>query len=143
MNVESILRQKGNRVVTIAPGAHLTDAVAALRQNKVGALVVSHDGTGVEGILSERDIINSLAEHGAAALDLTVADTMSRNVITCRRGDTIADLAALMTERRIRHLPVVEDRHLVGIVSIGDVVKQRIDEVEGEATSMREFIASA
>jgi CBS domain-containing protein len=130
-------------VVTIAPGAHLADAVTALRRNKVGALVVSHDGTGVEGILSERDIINSLAEHGAAALDLTVADTMSRNVITCRRGDAIADLAALMTERRIRHLPVVEDRHLVGIVSIGDVVKQRIDEVEDEASSMREFIASA
>ena len=143
MNVESILRNKGMRVTTIAPEARIADAVAALHRNKIGALVVSRDGTDIEGILSERDIVTAIADNGARALDLTVADTMSRNVITCRRGDTIADLAALMTERRIRHLPVVEDRHLVGIVSIGDVVKHRIDEVENEASSMREFIASA
>jgi CBS domain-containing protein len=143
MNVESILRNKGARVTTIAPEARIADAVATLHGNKIGALVVSRDGSDAEGILSERDIVGALADHGARALDLPVAEVMSRHVITCRRDDTIADLAALMTERRIRHLPVVEDGKLVGIVSIGDVVKQRIDEVEGEASSMREFIASA
>ena len=143
MNVESILRNKGTRVTTIAPEARIVDAVAALRRNKIGALVVSRDGADVEGILSERDIVTAIAENGARALDLPVAEVMSRHVVTCRRDDAVADLAALMTERRIRHLPVVEDGKLVGIVSIGDVVKHRIDEVEGEASSMREFIASA
>jgi CBS domain-containing protein len=143
MNVESILRNKGTRVTTIAPDARIVDAVAALHRHKIGALVVSRDDTDVEGILSERDIVDAIADHGARALDLPVAEVMSRHVITCRRDDTIAELAAQMTERRIRHLPVLEDRKLVGIISIGDVVKNRIDEVEYEASSMREFIASA
>ncbi|HLI23130.1 MAG TPA: CBS domain-containing protein [Stellaceae bacterium] len=143
MHVESILRNKGRKVTTIASEARIATAVAMLRRHAIGALVVSRDGAAVEGILSERDIVIALADHGAAALDLTVRDLMSREVITCRRDDAIADLAALMTERRIRHLPVVDRGTLAGIVSIGDVVKHRIDEVEGEASSMREFIASA
>jgi CBS domain-containing protein len=130
-------------VTTIAPDASIATAVALLRRHAIGALVVSRDGVAVDGILSERDIVIALADHGAAALDLSVAKLMSRDVITCGRDDAIADLAALMTERRIRHLPVVDRGALVGIVSIGDVVKSRIDEVEGEASSMREFIASA
>lgn len=143
MKVESILRNKGRDVTTVAPEARIATAVALLRRHMIGALVVSRDGVAIDGILSERDIVIALADHGAAALDLTVGEIMSREVVTCRREDAIADLAALMTERRIRHLPVVDRGNLAGIVSIGDVVKHRIDEVEGEASSMREFIASA
>ena len=143
MHVESILRNKGRNVATIAPEARIATAVALLRRHAIGALVVSCDGVAVDGILSERDIVIALADHGAATLDLAVRDLMSREVITCKPGDAVADLAALMTERRIRHLPVIDRGALAGIVSIGDVVKQRIDEVEGEASSMREFIASA
>src|SRR6185437_15441735 len=131
MNVEAILRNKGRSVTTIAPEARIATAVALLRRHAVGALVVSRDGASIDGIISERDIVTALA------------DLMSRRVITCRRDDAVADLAALMTERRIRHLPVIDRGALAGIVSIGDVVKHRIDEVEGEASSMREFIASA
>ena len=143
MHVETILRNKGRNVATIGPEASIATAVALLRRHAIGALVVSRDGVAVEGILSERDIVIALADHGAATLDLAVRDLMSREVITCRPSDAIADLAALMTERRIRHLPVIDRGALAGIVSIGDVVKQRIDEVEGEASSMREFIAGA
>jgi len=137
MNVEAILRNKGRSVTTIAPEARIATAVALLRRHAVGALVVSRDGAAVDGILSERDIVTALADHSAATLELTVADLMSRHVITCRREDSVADLAALMTDKRIRHLPVVDRGVLAGIVSIGDVVKHRIDEVEGEASSMR------
>jgi CBS domain-containing protein len=143
MKVESILSSKGRNVTTIAPDVRIATAVALLRRHAIGALVVSRDGAAIDGILSERDIVIALADHGAATLDLRVDALMSREVITCRRDDAVADLAALMTERRIRHLPVVDRGALAGIVSIGDVVKHRIDEVEGEASSMREFIASA
>src|ERR1700734_3877056 len=118
MHVESILLNKGRSVTTIAPDVSIATAVALLRRHAIGALVVSRDGIAVEGILSERDIVAALADHGAAALDLSVAKLMSRDVITCGRDDAIADLAALMTERRIRHLPVVDRGALAGIVSI-------------------------
>ena len=143
MNVEAILRNKGRSATTIAPEARIATAVALLRRHAVGALIVSRDSAAVDGIISERDIVRALADHGAATLELTVADLMSRHVITCRREDSVADLAALMTDKRIRHLPVIDRGALAGIVSIGDVVKHRIDEVEGEASSMREFIANA
>jgi CBS domain-containing protein len=143
MNVESILRNKGRTVATIVPDASIAAATAKLRQHGIGALVVSGDGAAIAGIVSERDIVAALADHGAAALAMRVSEIMSRQVVTCRNEDLVADLAALMTERRIRHLPVVENGKLAGIVSIGDVVKHRIDEVVEEAVSMREFIASA
>jgi len=143
MNVEAILRNKGRSVVTVAPEARIAAAVALLRRHQIGALVVSTDGNSVDGILSERDIVHALADQGGKTLELEVAQLMSRRVITCKLGDSIADLMALMTDRRIRHLPVVEAGALAGMVSIGDVVKNRIDEVESEATSMREFIAGA
>jgi len=117
MNVEAILRNKGRSVTTIAPEARIATAVALLRRHAVGALVVSRDSVAVEGIISERDIVTALADHGAAALELVVADLMSRRVITCRRDDAVADLAALMTERRIRHLPVIDRGALAGIVT--------------------------
>ena len=143
MNVEAILRSKGRHVATIEPEATIADAATQLRRLGIGALVVSGWGMPIAGIVSERDIVSALAEHGAAVLSMQVAAIMTRNTITCRREDMVADLAALMTERRIRHLPVMDGGKLAGIVSIGDVVKQRIDDVVSEASSMRELIASA
>jgi CBS domain-containing protein len=104
---------------------------------------VSEDGTGVDGILSERDIVRSLAEHGTALLSLPVEDLMTRRVITCGPEDTVEELMSLMTERRIRHLPVLDGGRLCGLVSIGDIVKNRLEEVEYEATSLRSFIAGS
>ncbi len=143
MNVEAILKGKGRAVATVAPEASIADAVALLRKKGIGALVVSRDGSDVAGILSERDIVHALAERGARMLELQVSALMTRHVFTCEPGDKIAELMAQMTERRIRHLPVVEDGKLAGIVSIGDVVKNRVDEVEEEASSLRQFITSA
>jgi CBS domain-containing protein len=143
MNVESILRNKGGNVITVRPEVKVVAAIALLRRHGIGALVVSKDGASVDGILSERDIVHALADHGEQALGREVAQLMVRRVVTCKPGDTVADLMALMTERRIRHLPVVEGGVLTGIISIGDVVKNRLDEVESEATSMREFITGA
>jgi CBS domain-containing protein len=143
MNVEAILAGKGRSVMTIAPEASIGDAVDLLRRKGIGALVVSSDGAAVAGILSERDIVHALAERGARLLELQVSALMTRHVFTCKPGDSIAELMAEMTERRIRHLPVVENGRLAGIVSIGDVVKNRLDEIEAEASSLRQFITSA
>jgi CBS domain-containing protein len=140
MNVESILRNKGRSVVTVAPETKAAAAVDLLQRHQIGALVVSRDGKTVDGVVSERDIVHALADYAGKALDLDVAQLMSRPVVTCKLDDTVADLMALMTARRIRHLPVLERGILAGIISIGDVVKNRLDEVESEASSMREFI---
>jgi len=141
MNVETILRNKGNRVTTIRSDATIADAVEALRRHGIGALVVSNDGAGVDGILSERDVVASLADDGAMLLSRPVAEVMTRAVLTCEPQDTVAELMAEMTNRRIRHFPVVENGKLCGIISIGDVVKSRLDEMEFEASSLRSFIA--
>ncbi|HEX3884710.1 MAG TPA: CBS domain-containing protein [Stellaceae bacterium] len=141
MNVEKILRDKGRRVATIRSDAPLADAVETLRQYGIGALVVSDDGTGVDGILSERDIVFALARYGTELIELTVADIMTRSVVTCAPDDRIAELMAEMTNRRVRHFPVVRNGRLCGIVSIGDLVKSRLDEIEYEASSLRSFIA--
>jgi CBS domain-containing protein len=143
MNVETILRTKGSGVATIRPNATVGAAVKELIDRNIGALVVSSDGDTVDGIISERDIVHGLAEHGAALLSLTVAEMMTRRVVTCELSDSVDQLMAEMTNRRIRHFPVVQDGRLRGIVSIGDVVKNRLDEVEYEARSLRSFIAGA
>jgi CBS domain-containing protein len=143
MNVETILRNKGSRVATIRPEATIADAVGLLNRERIGALVVSVDGASVDGVLSERDVVIALARDGAALLGCTVDEVMTRNVITCGPSDTVGELMAEMTNRRIRHLPVVRDGRLCGIVSIGDLVKNRLDEVEFEASSLRSFIAGA
>jgi CBS domain-containing protein len=143
MNVEAILRSKGRQVATIAPGATVAAAVRELTGRGIGALIVSSDGVEVEGIISERDIVRGLTEHGAELLSRSVAELMTRRVYNCAPEDSVADLMAQMTDRRIRHLPVVRDGRLCGIISIGDVVKNRLDEVEFEASSLRSFIASA
>ena len=143
MNVETILRGKGQTVATIRPDETVAAVVERLVSQNIGALVVSANGATVDGIISERDIVHGLADRGAGLMSLKVADVMTRNVITCDLADTVDQLMAEMTNRRIRHFPVVEDGRLCGIVSIGDVVKSRLDEVEYEARSLRSFIAGA
>ena len=142
MNVDTILRNKGNAVETARPDWSVVQMCQHLDELGVGALVVSSDGQHVVGIVSERDVINHIANEGAAVLDRPVSDIMIHNVVTCTRADDIAHLMETMTERRIRHLPVVENVALVGIVSIGDVVKHRIQESEYEAKALREYITT-
>ena len=143
MNVETILRTKGRAVTTIRLGETVGAAIEMLVSRNIGALVASEDSEKVEGIISERDIVNALARHGAGLLSLTVAQVMTRPVVTCDPAESVGELMAEMTNRRIRHLPVVQDGRLCGIVSIGDLVKNRLDEIEYEASSLRSFIAGA
>jgi len=143
MTVETILRNKGNWVATIRPDATVAEAVEMLNRERIGALVVSDDGEGVDGILSERDIVIALGGHEDDLLSRPVGEIMTRTVITCDPTDSVGELMAEMTNRRIRHFPVVANGRLCGIVSIGDLVKSRLDEIEFEANSMRSFIAGA
>lgn len=140
MNVKKILARKGTDVVTITPSATLGDATASLRDHGLGALVVSTDGARIDGILSERDVVRALAAHGASTLGRTVSSAMSDEVITCDPMDTVDELMAMMTERRIRHLPVVQDGTLAGIISIGDVVKGRLGQLEQENDQLYDYI---
>ncbi len=144
MTVGRILQAKGRAVVTIAPEASLREAAVLLRDRRIGALVVSAGAGRIDGILSERDLVHRLAEHGPAVLDAPVESVMTRQVSTCRDADTLSELMTAMTRGRVRHLPVVDDAgRLAGMISIGDVVKARLDEIEAEAESLREYIASA
>jgi len=142
MNVAAILRNKGNAIETVRPDRSVLQACARLTELGIGALVVSTDGHRVDGIISERDVIRHLARAGADILDLSVADIMIREVVTCTSEDNIAHLMETMTDHRIRHLPVVEDGALIGLVSIGDVVKHRIRETEQEAEALKAYIAT-
>jgi CBS domain-containing protein len=141
MNVETILKTKGATVVTVGPDENITYALSLIERHNIGALIVCTDPDHVLGILSERDIVRALAAHGRTFLDHKVGEIMTREVYVCEPDDTVADLMAQMTDRRIRHLPVVVAGQLRGIVSIGDLVKNRIDEVESEKDAMREYIA--
>ncbi len=143
MSVESILRTKGSRVVTIVPGETVARAAALLARENIGAVVVSADGRRVAGILSERDIVQGLAREGATLMDRKVEAVMTREVHCCAPGDPLDRLMAQMTDRRIRHLPVMVDGRLEGIVSIGDVVKARLGEIEHETEALREYIVQA
>ena len=141
MNVQSILAAKGNAVAKIAATSTLSEAVAALRDHGIGALVVSADGNSIDGILSERDVVRSIASHGDDTMHLTVGSAMSSNVITCAPADSIDTLMEMMTERRIRHLPVLAlDGAIAGIISIGDVVKYRLVELEHENSQLHDYI---
>jgi len=143
MNVEGILRAKGARVATIHPDATVADLVRALREERIGAMVVSDDGHHVDGIVSERDVVRALAERGPAVVGARVSKIMTTPVTTCSPSDPVKTLMELMTRHRIRHLPVVERNVLAGIVSIGDVVKNRLDEMETEASVLREAYLGA
>ena len=138
MTVAAILKEKGYGVVTTPPDTTLSTAVWEIRTRGIGALVVSGDGSGVLGLISERDIVHALAEHGAALLGMRVSEVMTRAVVTCTPADTVTKVMAQMTRHRVRHIPVIEDGRLHGIVSIGDVVKHRLDELELEANVLRE-----
>jgi CBS domain-containing protein len=142
MQVGEILREKGRDVVTIASDATIADAAKRLAQRRIGALVASDASGGLLGILSERDIVRAVAEHGAAALTQTVGRHMTQVVSTCAEADTVDALMETMTNGRFRHMPVIENGRLCGIVSIGDVVKTRIAETEREAATLRGYIAA-
>ncbi len=142
MNVASLLATKGRDVATINQERSVHDAVAMLKERGIGALVVV-GGTGpLTGILSERDIVRAFAREGAAALDLRVAALMSTAVTTCQESTTMNELMATMTDKRIRHVPVVQGGLLVGLVSIGDVVKARVTELEHEKRDLLEYVSA-
>ena len=142
MNVANILSTKGRDVVTIQPDASLLDTARSLSTHKIGAIIVSGDEVGVNGIVSERDIVNAIAKNGADVLLRSVSDFMTQNVISCQDSETTNDLMEKMTKGRFRHLPVINDGRLDGVISIGDVVKMRIAEAQIEADAMREYIAT-
>jgi CBS domain-containing protein len=143
MTVNDILSQKGNQVLTIEPAATLATAVQMLAQRRIGALVVTGADHRIVGIISERDIVRVLGEKGTAVLGAPVADVMTRKVVSCARNETIAEIMERMTGGKFRHVPVVEHGRLVGIVSIGDVVKARLSELEYEQDALREYIRTA
>lgn len=141
MTVAAILKQKGSEAVfTLPASATLGEAVEALAAHRVGALVISPDGAQVEGIFSERDVVRALAREGRGALDKAVAHFMTREVTGCQSGDTSESLMRRMTEGRFRHMPVMEDGRLRAMISIGDVVKHRISEMEMEKTALEDMI---
>ena len=143
LQISTILERKGNDVVTIRPDAMLLAAAEALSSNNIGALVVSSDGRTVEGVISERDLVRDLARRGTGAVKRTVADLMSTDVTTCTPDATVDDLMSTMTEHRIRHVPILVDGALAGIISIGDVVKMRLDELEVERQTLEEYVTGA
>ena len=140
MYVSTILKNKGSGVVTASGDVKVSEIVQILKDKRIGAVVISDDGATVAGILSERDIVRALAEQGAKILDGRAEALMTRDVVKCASNRTIADVMSTMTEGRFRHLPIVDDGTLVGIVTIGDVVKLRLQEVEAESEAMRELI---
>ena len=142
MRVADILKAKGSTVHTVRPDQTIQHVAHRLRMDRVGALVVSGDGSSLDGIISERDLVYALTEHGADIMGMKVSQLMTASVETCSPDDTIAHVAKVMTNRRMRHLPVVEGRNLVGIVSIGDVVKHRLDELELETNVLRDYAVS-
>ncbi|MCG6115982.1 MAG: CBS domain-containing protein [Mesorhizobium sp.] len=143
MTVREILATKGNDVVTIRPSSTLADAARALAQHRIGAVVATGPGDRVVGILSERDIVRVIGEQGPEGLEGPVSETMSTNVKLCNENHTVNEVMSMMTRGRFRHLPVERDGRLIGIVSIGDVVKRRIEDVEREAEEIRKYIATA
>jgi CBS domain-containing protein len=140
MLVRAIVQQKGADVVTVEQTATVADAARALAEHRIGALVVAANGEEPAGIISERDIVRAVAEHGPEALELEVSRVMTTELATCTPDDGVDTLMATMTERRVRHLPVIDDGHLSGIVSIGDVVKHRVEELQVEARTLHDYI---
>lgn len=143
MTVKAILDRKGSDVATIEPTGDLASAVKLLAARRIGALVVTSSEREIAGIISERDIIRVLAEFGAAALEQPVGQVMTRKVVTCTRADTMSGIMELMTAGKFRHLPVVEGNKLIGIISIGDVVKYRVQQIEFESAALRDYIRTA
>jgi len=143
MTVRTILDTKGHQVESIQPGAKLSAAVEILGKKKIGAVLVLNLAGHIEGILSERDIVRVLSERGAAVLDEPVSNVMTRKVVSCRPTDTVSGIMEMMTLGKFRHLPVVEDAKVVGLISIGDIVKWRVQEYEREQEALRDYIKTA
>jgi CBS domain-containing protein len=142
MTVRAILDTKGHNVLSVEPEAKLSAAVKLLSERRIGAVLVMSQGR-MEGILSERDVVRVLGERGAAVMDEPVSGVMTRKVISCREKDTVSEIMETMTNGKFRHLPVVEDGKVVGLISIGDVVKWRVGEYEREQEALREYIKTA
>jgi CBS domain-containing protein len=142
MNVASILKVKGKSVATARPEDTLESIAQKLASRKIGAIVIVGDGGNVTGIISERDIVRAVAEQGAASLQQPVSNVMTTSVMSCNESSTLEQMMAVMTQGRFRHVPVIEEGALVGIISIGDVVKHHIAEVEMEVTAMRDYLAT-
>ncbi|MFD4194389.1 MULTISPECIES: CBS domain-containing protein [Amycolatopsis] len=140
MRIADLLRSKGNWVATVRPESSITDLLAGLAEHNVGAMVVAGED-GIAGIVSERDVVRKLNDHGPALLKRPVSEIMTTVVATCTPRDSVDDLSVLMTQRRVRHVPVVEGGRLVGIVSIGDVVKSRMEELEATQQQLAAYIA--
>ncbi|MEX2505174.1 MAG: CBS domain-containing protein [Egicoccus sp.] len=143
VSIASILDRKGREVATVTATMSVAEVVAALREREIGALVVVDDAGGVVGIVSERDVVRRIAAVGGDVLDLRVADVMTSPVHTCTPSATIDQLMEEMTERRIRHLPVCEGEQLVGIVSIGDIVKERFEELRAATRQLEDYVAGS
>jgi CBS domain-containing protein len=143
MTISIILASKGREVVTIAPSASLASAVGLLVEKRIGAVLILGADRRVVGILSERDVVRALAERGAGALEEPVSQTMTREVSTCNENESVFNIMERMTDGRSRHVPVVDQGQLVGIVSIGDVVKHRLHQMERDSTAMHDYILTA
>jgi len=143
MTVKAILANKGTDVVTIEPSASVSAAIKSLAQRRIGALVVLGADARVVGILSERDVVRSLADRGSAVLDEPISQVMTRKVVTCGLAETVSAVMEQMTAGKFRHVPVIEQNRLAGIVSIGDVVKYRLGQIEGESAALRDYIRTA
>ena len=141
MRISDVLKHKGDRVVTVSPDETVASLIRMLDDHGIGAMVVSTDGRTVSGIVSERDVVRHLHSDGPALLDRAVSSIMTAEVHTCAPGDAVDDLMRVMTERRVRHIPVVVDGGLAGIVSIGDVVKHRINELTSERDHLTAYIS--
>ena len=142
MTVRAILDTKGHQIESVEPDVKLSAAIKALTERKIGAVLVMSQGR-IEGILSERDIVRALGERGAAVLDEPIRAVMTRKVVSCKQADTVAAIMETMTSGKFRHLPVVEDDRVVGLISIGDIVKWRVGEYEAEQEALREYIKTA
>ena len=142
MTVRSILNTKGHQIMSVEPDAKLAAAAKLLGEKKIGAVLVMNQSR-LEGILSERDIVRVLGERGAAALEEPVSAVMTRKVVSCRQADTVSAIMEMMTTGKFRHLPVVEDGKVVGLISIGDIVKWRVREFETEQEALRDYIKTA
>ncbi len=143
MTVSAILNCKPSSMVTISPDASLTDAVKSLSEHRIGAIVAVDDNGRLAGILSERDVVRILGVRGPEVLSEPVSAVMTRAVVTCARDETIQGIMERMTRGRFRHVPVVEGERLIGIISIGDVVKFRVEEMERESAQLRDYIMTA
>ena len=142
MSVARMLEGKPKNIISAKPDDKISSVVALLAKHRIGAVIISDDSNAVKGIISERDIVRDIARNGANVLDMPVGDCMTSKVVSCTSDDTIDHVMELMTANRFRHMPVIDGGKLLGIISIGDVVKSKIEQAERDAQDMRDYIAS-